>query len=183
MNQESRIKKIINKIRYLIHNSLFIIHKSRGFTLVELLIAIAVIGILAGGIIAIVNPAAQIQKANDARRKTDLFQIQKALETFYQDYGKYPDAVSSKIKSTRGDGSAADWGTDQWSPYMGNLPKDPSSPSKDYVYNSISDGQTYCIYASLDEGGPISTPGTCFPGASCGTAVCNYGVSSPNVSP
>lgn len=53
---------------------------SLGFTLVELLIVIAIIGLLASGLMMILNPVAQIQKANDARRKSDLGQVQKALE-------------------------------------------------------------------------------------------------------
>lgn len=157
----------------------------RGFTLIELLIVVAIIGILSAGLINIINPVAQLQKAKDAQRKTDLNQIKKALEAYYQDNGHYPAAVYFMIESTGDDRSAAIWGTDQWAPYMSTLPMDPSSPKKNYVYNSIPDGQTYCIYASLDREVQITSFGSCFPsGASCGTgATCNYGVSSPNVSP
>ncbi len=156
----------------------------RGFTLIELLIVIAIIGILAAGIISIINPMAQFQKANDAKRKSDLSQIQRALETYYQDHGFYPAAVSFMIMNTNGDGPA-NWGTAQWTPYMSTLPIDPSSSKKNYVYNSTPNGQAYCIYASLDREVQITNPGTCFPsGASCGTGYsCNYGISSPNVSP
>lgn len=148
---------------------------------------IVVIGILAIGIINIVNPIAQLQKARDAQRKSDLSQIQKAFETFHQDNGKYPDAENYNIKGL--DGSIVDWGN-PWVPYMIVLPKDPSS-SKNYIYKVSSDWQTYYIYASLDRG--ANDPQVCnngeacsnLPtGASCGTgAICNYGVSSQNVSP
>lgn len=161
----------------------------KGFTLIELTIVIAIIGVMAAGIISIVNPLAQLQKANDAERKSDLSQIQKALETFYQDNGKYPDTISFKIKNTN-NGNAAEWGTDQWAPYMKVLPKDPSSV-KNYIYYSTVDGQTYYLYASLDRGagdaqacngGNVCT--NLPSGSSCGTGViCNYGVSTPNVSP
>jgi type II secretory pathway pseudopilin PulG len=145
---------------------------------------------MATGIIMALNPLAQLQKAQDAKRKSDLSQIQKSLETYYQDNGRYPVSTSNKI--TRLDGSTADWGT-QWQSYMSVLPKDPNS-SKNYVYlSSSTDGQTYYIYANLDRGG--NDQQACFStGAACSSAVtnnvstacggnCNYGVSSPNVSP
>lgn len=160
-----------------------------GFTLIELLIVVVVIGVLAGAVITVLNPAAQIQKANDAKRKEDFAQIQKAFDTFYQDNGKYPDAVNNKIKGL--DGDAVDWGG-QWLPYMAELPKDPSSKKK-YVYVRSLTGQAYYLYASLDRGG--NDPQACFAnGNPCSSAItnnvptacggnCNYGVSSPNVSP
>lgn len=142
---------------------------------------------MATGIILAINPLSQIQKAQDAKRKSELSQIQKALETYYQDNGRYPLATNFKLIGL--DGSTADWGS-SWQPYMSVLPKDPSS-SKNYVYfNPSKDAQSYYIYASLDRG--ANDPQVCnngaacssLPsGASCGTGTCNYGVSSPNVSP
>lgn len=46
MNQESKIKKVKNKIKNLIHNSLFMIRKSAGFTLIELMVVLSVTAIL-----------------------------------------------------------------------------------------------------------------------------------------
>lgn len=159
-----------------------------GFTFVEILIAIAVIGILAAGLIVIINPAAQIQKANDTRRKTDLAEIQKALEVYYQENRSYPPNPSTGDYRIKGlDGITVNWG-DQWLPFMGNLPKD-SNTSKKYVY--YSSGQTYYLYANLDRG--KEDPQACNGGNDCKSVpalnlcgngnVCNYGVSSPNVSP
>lgn len=149
-----------------------------GFTLIELLVAIAIIGILAGSVFFVLNPAAQFQKAQDAKRKSDLAQIQKGLELYYQDNGSYPAAVNYGIEGIQ-------WGS-SWQPYMGTLPKDPSSPLKEYAYNS--DGQTYYLYASLDRG---ADPQACNSGSACASitnaseacgGTCNIGVSSPNVS-
>ncbi len=162
---------------------------NEGFTFVELLIVIVVIGILAVGAINVFDPIGQIQKAQDATRKSDLAQIQMAFDKYHQDYGKYPDAVANKIRNSNGE-AAVDWGTSQWQPYMDLLPKDPV-PSKNYVYAVSKDGQTYYLYASLDRGAKDSQVcnggdacSSLPSGASCGTdTICNYGVSSPNVSP
>lgn len=148
---------------------------------------------MAVGIVTILDPLAQIQKAQDAKRKSDLSQIQKALETFYQDVGKYPKSDSNYRIIDLGGNSVA-WGsiTTGFQPYMATLPKDPSS-SKTYVYFSSTDGQTYYLYANLDR--QKDDPQACFPTGYCSSmrangvkknacvGWCNYGVSSPNVSP
>ncbi len=62
--------------------------KNRGFTLIELLVVIAVIGILASVVLASLNSARG--KARDARRLSDMKQLQTALELYYDKYGRYP---------------------------------------------------------------------------------------------
>jgi type II secretory pathway pseudopilin PulG len=155
---------------------------------------------MAVALVNVLNPVAQIQKARDARRKGDLSQIQKALETYYNDFGRYPAADTSlsnyRIIGAKTDGTtgALDWGYTGWQ-YMNTLPKDPSSPSRNYIYYSSTDGQSFYLYASLERGANDSqacnSSGSACSNvpsgsvtASCGTgAPCNYGISSPNVSP
>ena len=172
--------------------------KKNGFTLIELIVVIGILAILASMLLFILNPVEQFQKANDARRKSDLYQIQKSLEQYYQDHGDYP-AVSGTTGSNAYEivnfqnNQAIPWGS-SWQPYMNLLPKDPSYPSKTYVYYSSKDGQTYWLYASLDV---TSDPQICTSGGSgickslsnngiasnaCG-GICNFAVSSPNANP
>lgn len=86
----------------------------KGFTLVELLVVIVIIGILAT--LATVALGSARLKARDARRISDVKQIQTALELYYNDAGAYPDAITfgSPLSKT---------GT----VYMAAIPKDPST--------------------------------------------------------
>lgn len=164
----------------------------QGFTLIELLVVIGILGILVITMLAAINPIAQLQKANDARRKTDLESIQRALELYYQDTGSYP-VSSGDFKIQSGNTTIA-WGS-AWQPYMATVPQDPL-PNYTYIYYSppSANGQTYYLYASLQRGANdeqvcnkgaacTSLSGTGFPGANACGSVCNYGVSSSNVSP
>ena len=175
-----------NIIRFILGRNYFS-KSGAGFTLVELLIVIAIIGIIATGLVIAVNPLASIQKAQDTKRKSDLSQIQKALEAYYNDIGNYPPNFGETDYRIKGlNDNVVAWG-DPWSPYMSTLPKDPNS-SKKYVYDSTE--QAYYIYASLDRAANDSQAcksggAKCdnVPGSETCGAVCNYGVSSPNVSP
>ncbi|PIZ29109.1 hypothetical protein COY44_00605, partial [Candidatus Berkelbacteria bacterium CG_4_10_14_0_8_um_filter_39_42] len=60
----------------------------KAFTLIELLVTIAIISTLSS--IAIVSFSGQTAKARDARRKSDLANLQQALEMYYDDNGSYP---------------------------------------------------------------------------------------------
>jgi prepilin-type N-terminal cleavage/methylation domain-containing protein len=177
-----------------------IFRKQDGVTLIELIVVIGILAILSVFIITTLNPYAQFLKAQDTRRKSDLGQIQKALEAFYQDNGKYPQTTGSTsvagcsyrycIKTYATPTQIIDWGGN-WSPYMQILPKDTGGRS--YVYDVSSDGQSYWLYASLQRG--AKDPQVCNSGSACSHAatasivcggssyICNYGVSSPNVSP
>lgn len=167
---------------------------TKGFTLIEVLVTIVLIGLLAGAAIAVINPVTQIQKANDSRRKSDLAQIQRGLEMYFQDYGRYPENSASHliIDPLKPPPGEVDWGT-EWPPYMGITPRDPNSTSR-YVYLNANSGQSYYLYANLERegndsqacpsGNPCSSAVTNGVGTACGVGVaknCNYGVSTPDV--
>lgn len=64
------------------------VKNQRGFTLIELMVVIAVIGILAG--IALVSLTGVQRRARDAQRLSDIRQIRTALETFKARNERYP---------------------------------------------------------------------------------------------
>lgn len=168
--------------------------KVKGFTLVEMLVVMGVLGVLATALLVTLNPIDQLRKSNDAQRKSDLAQIKRALDLYYDDNGKYP--VSTADFRIQDGATVISW-SGVWQPYMSKVPKDPLATHA-YVYYSpsSSNGQTYYLYANLERGAKdpqvcntgnacssILTGGAGFPVAtSCG-GTCNYAISSPNVAP
>jgi len=64
--------------------------KKAGFTLVELLIVIALIAILSVAVLATINPIEQANKARDARVQNDAAEVMNAYERYYANSQQYP---------------------------------------------------------------------------------------------
>ena len=69
-------------------NDLKFMKNKKGFTLIELLVVIAIIGILSTLSVLALNSARA--RARDAKRISDVRQIQTALEMYYNEYNTYP---------------------------------------------------------------------------------------------
>ncbi len=123
---------------------------SSSFTLIELLIVVAIIGILAALIIVSLNIV--LPKARDARRKADLSEIQKALAEYYINNGAYPPSASttggwctniSNQTFASGNNSVKA----ALLQYMSSVPQDPlyANTNKDYFYSlGYGCGTTQC---------------------------------------
>lgn len=74
-----------------------------GFTIVELLVSIAVISVLAVTIAVVINPAKKKAQAKDASRKSGIAQISGALSNYFVQMDSYPlvlaDLVPGELKS------------------------------------------------------------------------------------
>jgi len=75
--------------------------KKRGFTLIELLIVIAIIAILAAGVIIAVNPGKQFREARNSTRWQHMNAIANAVYTYAVDHGgAYPTCIPSYPNTT-----------------------------------------------------------------------------------
>lgn len=138
----------------------------RGFTLIELLVVIAVIGMLASIVLVSLGPARG--KARDARRLSDLKQIQLALELYYDKYESYPNTggalwsegrcVNFPETTIKPDYSGANAYIPNLAPeFIGQLPGDPNvngAGKRCYIY--LSNGTNYNISAHLGAEGSFS---------------------------
>jgi prepilin-type N-terminal cleavage/methylation domain-containing protein len=121
----------------------------KGFTLIEMLIVIAIIGILSSIVLVGLGPVQR--RGRDARRQSDLRGAQNALELYYNKCGRYPGDENC------GDTKPANW--DKLSDIIGHsnigvpkLPNDPSAASeKNYYYGVSDDGSSYVIGATLED--------------------------------
>lgn len=121
-----------------------------GFTLLELLIVIVIIGVLA--LLILPNVISAPAKANDAKRKTDLSAIQKALEAYFVDNNTYPPTPGTANVVLGGANGPLTIGS---TPLMATVPTDPKkgSPAQ-YVYNYTpgNSASTYVLTACLQNG-------------------------------
>jgi general secretion pathway protein G len=147
-----------------------------GFTLIELLIVVAIISILST--LLMVNFIAVRQRGRDAQRKSDLRQIQSALELYRADQDSYPQSNNNySIGNCNNSPTLTSIGSVDCSTiYMQKVPIDPNGAS---YYNGgnyyfSSDGVTYslaaCVENSTDKDSNISqtaptgSSGTCSSG-------------------
>lgn len=118
-----------------------------GFTLIELLVVIAIIGVLASIVLASLNSARR--KSRDARRITDVKQIQLALELYFDGQGNQYPLGSTTCNLTVAYGLEGL----QTSGYIPQVPKDPLSGSTDataicyrYASGVPTGGSTRTVY-------------------------------------
>lgn len=72
----------------------------RGFTLIELLIVIAILGILAAGILVAVDPVDKINQANDSKVQNDVSGIGRASEAYATTHnGFYPNDSGTLVNT------------------------------------------------------------------------------------
>lgn len=162
-----------------------------GFTLIEMLVVMTILGLLAT--VGLANYQGAQAKARDARRKSDLGQIKTAAETYFSDHRNYPgNSVSGQIVCIDSPLTICDWGEqfvdENGTIYMARLPRDPSS-GRNYFYVTDGTQLKFKVMARLENCNdptlinPAASCGESPSGENCGDGICNYGIASGNATP
>lgn len=156
--------------------------KESGMTLFELVIAVALLMILAAVVFSTINFKAQIDNGNDARRKSDLTNLTRMLDDFYNDKERYPlpsEICYDGAGSTTCTICGSEYTPPQFIPYTRKLPCDPQHDAHIYRYevSDVNTPQWYRVFAKL---GNVSDPQSCGTCGPAGEQVYSYGVSSSN---
>ncbi|RNC68730.1 MAG: prepilin-type N-terminal cleavage/methylation domain-containing protein [Desulfuromonadales bacterium] len=103
----------------------------KGFTLIELMIVVTIIGILAS--IAVPSYKWSLIKAREAVLRENLHTIRSAIDQFYADQGKYPDDIKEIVDKK----------------YLHDIPRDPITGKND----------TWVVMPPVEPTGKITTEG------------------------
>ena len=134
---------------------------TKGFTLIEMLTIIAIIGILAT--MVVVNVSGARIRARDTKRLADVKSIQNALEMYFYKTKTYPSDTNDNPLVNCGGISIADLGV-ELGPYLETIPTDPQPitnaafcGAQNYWYSYDTATSTYQVWFALeqDPGAPL----------------------------
>ena len=104
----------------------FVQNGKKGYTLLELMIVVAIVGILVS--LAIPNFQQSAMKAKETALKQNLFTMRAVLDQYYADRGEYPDSLESLVEGK----------------YLRSIPVDPftkSSTTWTEIYEEQEEGE------------------------------------------
>jgi len=134
--------------------------QNKGFTLLEILLVIAAIGILAAIVLVAINPNRQIAQARNTVRQADINTIQKAVEQYLIENGSYPSSISATPGYICNTGTEQVNGSTNCSgrvdlrelvpDYIAGIPRDPQATGTSTGYNIVINPNNNKIAVSAD---------------------------------
>jgi len=120
----------------------------RGFTMLELIIVMAVLGVLIT--IAVPNLKGALIRAREAVLREDLFQMRDAMDQYYADNGKYPAQLTDLVGQS-----------DKSKSYLRGIPKDPFTGAEDWITVNLDseDGGVFDVHSASPL---VATDGTAY---------------------
>lgn len=102
--------------------------RSKGFTLIEMLVVIGIIGILAAIVLIAVNPGRQFSQARDTQRRSDLYSVTNAVYQYAVDNnGNLPSSITETPTHIGTGTGLVNLSADLAPTYIADIPYDPSS--------------------------------------------------------
>jgi general secretion pathway protein G len=111
-------------------------HKSAGFTLIEILLVVVIIGMLAT--IAAINVPKFLGSGREGKAKADVSSIATAINAYNMIEAKYPSSLSALTEGNN--------------PYLQTLPKDPWGRDYQYSASSSRRGLRFEVYSLGEDG-------------------------------
>ncbi|HTK04701.1 MAG TPA: prepilin-type N-terminal cleavage/methylation domain-containing protein [Candidatus Eisenbacteria bacterium] len=152
--------------------------RRRGFTLTEILIAIAIIGLLAT--LGMVAAGGALRQARDVKRKTSIAQIGRFLaggQCYMPDAGAGDYDLGDIIGEVKAK-------FPQYAQYMSAVPKDPRGGTEavtKFRYVVTGDGQACALYANLEnKDEPVTLTSLTAPTPGGGSGVFDAAAPGPN---
>ena len=123
--------------------------RQAGFTLIELMIVLSIMGILIT--IAQPNLKQSIIRAREAVLREDLFQIRDAIDQYYADNNKYPEQLTDLINEQ-----------DRSLSYLRDIPRDPFTGAADWITVSPEGGEEGGVFDVHSASDLIAVDGTAY---------------------
>lgn len=132
--------------------------RPKGFTLIELLIVIGVLGVLAAGLLAAVDPFEQLKKGRDTNLRNVVVELHNSFTRYYATHGELPWCAGVVGVCALNSGTPIQVSNATFEPYLDLVILDgelKGADGADFVSN-LGEGNADRVYVNSDTGVSVS---------------------------